>query len=169
LVTNDAVISLLQVEYYGQITWLLLLNINLPLLLFYRFHSSVCLADAWHSAYTWPCHSSDGHDGGNPLGRGAVSNTRANSSSTDAQMAGVSTLVKAYSMPHLTPPRTARSSHSHRASNGLGYDNNRFRLPHIDDVEDVEDIEHDMQSVYVSRDDAHFDVVLENCRSLGVG
>ena len=31
--------------------WLLLLNISLPLLLFYRFHSSVCFADVWHVAY----------------------------------------------------------------------------------------------------------------------
>ena len=33
------------------IVWLFLLHLNLPFLLFYHFHSSVCFADAWHSAY----------------------------------------------------------------------------------------------------------------------
>lgn len=40
-----------ELDYYDDITWLLLVNINLPLLLFFRFHSSICLADVWHSAY----------------------------------------------------------------------------------------------------------------------
>lgn len=40
-----------ELDYYDDITWLLLININLPLLLFFRFHSSICLADVWHSAY----------------------------------------------------------------------------------------------------------------------
>ena len=40
-----------EVDYYGDITWLLLININLPLLLFFRYHSSICLADVWHIAY----------------------------------------------------------------------------------------------------------------------
>jgi hypothetical protein len=40
-----------RVHFYGSIVWLLLVNINLPLLLFYRFHSSVCFADIWHVAY----------------------------------------------------------------------------------------------------------------------
>ena len=38
-------------NFYGSIAWPLILNVNLPLLLFYRFHSSVCLADMWVSVY----------------------------------------------------------------------------------------------------------------------
>ena len=37
--------------FFGDIAWALILNINLPLLLFYRFHSSICMAEIWHSAY----------------------------------------------------------------------------------------------------------------------
>lgn len=44
-----------QSVFYGDLAWLLLMNVNLPLLLFYRFHSSVCLADVWAIAYT-PLH-----------------------------------------------------------------------------------------------------------------
>jgi len=53
------------VDYYTVLPWLLLANINLPLLLFYRFHSSFCLADIWHSAYTYPSASSE-HGGSKP-------------------------------------------------------------------------------------------------------
>jgi len=38
--------------FYGPVAWMLLSNINYPLLLFFRFHSSVCFADVWHVAYT---------------------------------------------------------------------------------------------------------------------
>lgn len=31
--------------------WTLLSHLTLPLALFYRFHSSVCLADMWKAAY----------------------------------------------------------------------------------------------------------------------
>jgi hypothetical protein len=41
--------------FYGDVPWLLIMNINYPLLLFFRFHSSVCIADIWHVAYT-PIH-----------------------------------------------------------------------------------------------------------------
>jgi len=51
------------IEYYTTLPWLLLANINLPLLLFYRFHSSFCLADIWHSAYTYPAASSSSQHG----------------------------------------------------------------------------------------------------------
>ncbi|KAK2178963.1 hypothetical protein NP493_521g00004 [Ridgeia piscesae] len=38
-------------EFYGVPAWPIILNINLPLMLFFRFHSSVCLADIWMAAY----------------------------------------------------------------------------------------------------------------------
>ncbi|XP_042899894.1 proton channel OtopLc isoform X2 [Parasteatoda tepidariorum] len=40
-----------QGEYFGELVWLFIGHTSLPLMLFYRFHSSVCLADMWKSAY----------------------------------------------------------------------------------------------------------------------
>ena len=39
------------INLFGELPWIVLSNITLPLLLFFFFHSSVCLADTWHSAY----------------------------------------------------------------------------------------------------------------------
>ena len=41
----------IQEAFYGTLAWLFILNLNLPLYLFFRFHSSVCLADIWNVAY----------------------------------------------------------------------------------------------------------------------
>ena len=41
-----------QQEYFGSVAWNLILHINMPLMLFYRFHATVCLADMWHAAYS---------------------------------------------------------------------------------------------------------------------
>ena len=38
-------------SFYGITPWQIILHFNLPFMLFYRFHSSVCLADMWSSAY----------------------------------------------------------------------------------------------------------------------
>ncbi|KAI8440151.1 hypothetical protein MSG28_001547 [Choristoneura fumiferana] len=38
-------------EFYGKVTWTVLGHISLPLIMFYRFHSSVCFVDMWDSAY----------------------------------------------------------------------------------------------------------------------
>ncbi|KAL0839499.1 hypothetical protein ABMA28_016205 [Loxostege sticticalis] len=38
-------------EFYGKIMWSILGHLTLPLIMFYRFHSSVCFADIWNSAY----------------------------------------------------------------------------------------------------------------------
>ena len=46
----------IQEDFYGLLAWLFILNINLPLYLFYRFHSSVCLADIWTHAYRCEGH-----------------------------------------------------------------------------------------------------------------
>lgn len=40
-----------QEEYFGDLVWMFIGHATLPLMLFYRFHSSVCLADMWKSAY----------------------------------------------------------------------------------------------------------------------
>ena len=37
--------------FFGNVAWSIILNLCLPLLLFFRFHSSICLAHIWHSAY----------------------------------------------------------------------------------------------------------------------
>ena len=38
-------------EFYGKSLWTMLSHCTLPLALFYRFHSSVCLADMWKASY----------------------------------------------------------------------------------------------------------------------
>jgi len=38
-------------DFYGKNLWTLLSHMTLPLALFYRFHSSVCLADMWKGCY----------------------------------------------------------------------------------------------------------------------
>ncbi|XP_055296860.1 proton channel OtopLc-like isoform X2 [Sitodiplosis mosellana] len=43
--------------YYGYKLWNILNHISLPLMMFYRFHASVCLVDIWNHAYkTLPNH-----------------------------------------------------------------------------------------------------------------
>ncbi|XP_026326601.1 proton channel OtopLc-like isoform X2 [Hyposmocoma kahamanoa] len=37
--------------FYGKVVWTILGHVSLPLIMFYRFHSSVCFADIWDSAY----------------------------------------------------------------------------------------------------------------------
>ncbi|XP_029831143.3 proton channel OtopLc [Ixodes scapularis] len=39
------------IRYYGLHAWVFVEHTTIPLMLFYRFHSSVCLADMWKSAY----------------------------------------------------------------------------------------------------------------------
>ena len=41
----------IQEDFYGVLAWLLIMNISLPFLLFFYFHSSICLADIWIEAY----------------------------------------------------------------------------------------------------------------------
>jgi hypothetical protein len=38
-------------EYYGKLNWMIISHTTLPLMLFYRFHSSVCLSDIWKYGY----------------------------------------------------------------------------------------------------------------------
>lgn len=38
-------------DFYGDITWTILSHITTPLIMFYRFHSSVCLVDIWKNSY----------------------------------------------------------------------------------------------------------------------
>lgn len=45
--------ELLDVRYvfYGKVWWTIIGHMTVPLTMFYRFHSSVCLVDIWKSAY----------------------------------------------------------------------------------------------------------------------
>ena len=38
-------------KYFGKFNWMIILDTCLPLMLFYRFHSSVCLSYMWQNAY----------------------------------------------------------------------------------------------------------------------
>ena len=38
-------------EFYGYVLWSILNHISLPLIMFYRFHASVCLVDIWRHSY----------------------------------------------------------------------------------------------------------------------
>jgi hypothetical protein len=41
----------IQEQFYGQLAWLFIMSLCLPLQLFFFFHSSVCFADIWSMAY----------------------------------------------------------------------------------------------------------------------
>lgn len=43
-------------EFYGKVLWTILGHMTLPFMMFYRFHSSVCLVDIWKSAYEFEEH-----------------------------------------------------------------------------------------------------------------
>lgn len=38
-------------EFYGYVLWSILNHLSLPLIMFYRFHASVCLVDIWRHSY----------------------------------------------------------------------------------------------------------------------
>uniref|UniRef100_A0A336MFV6 CSON015478 protein n=1 Tax=Culicoides sonorensis TaxID=179676 RepID=A0A336MFV6_CULSO len=38
-------------EFYGDVIWTILNHLTTPLMMFYRFHSSVCLVDIWKNSY----------------------------------------------------------------------------------------------------------------------
>ncbi|XP_065077097.1 proton channel OtopLc-like [Ochlerotatus camptorhynchus] len=38
-------------EFYGYVLWSILNHLSLPLIMFYRFHASVCLVDIWQHSY----------------------------------------------------------------------------------------------------------------------
>jgi hypothetical protein len=48
-----------KVSYYGASTWAIIQAFTSPLSIFYRFHSSVCLADIWQEVY----HDNRNNDG----------------------------------------------------------------------------------------------------------
>jgi len=89
------------IDYYTTLPWLLLANINLPLLLFYRFHSSFCLADIWHSAYTYPSESSE-HGDSKPKATKPTDHSRRavfnNATFNDGRVTPSNAVVKRYTM-----------------------------------------------------------------------
>lgn len=45
-------LSPLFIGFYGRLPWLVIMHICLPLTIFYRFHSSICLSEVWTTAYS---------------------------------------------------------------------------------------------------------------------
>lgn len=43
-------------KFYGQELWTIIGHMCVPLMMFYRFHSSVCLVDIWKYAYEPASH-----------------------------------------------------------------------------------------------------------------
>jgi hypothetical protein len=41
----------IHVDFFQYLPWSIIMHLCLPLVIFYRFHSSVCLSDVWHNAY----------------------------------------------------------------------------------------------------------------------
>ena len=44
-------------DFYGDVAWTIILYLTLPLAVFFRFHSVVCLSDIWIEAYKKRCHA----------------------------------------------------------------------------------------------------------------
>ncbi|CAD5220364.1 unnamed protein product [Bursaphelenchus okinawaensis] len=53
LESEKAGVSEAVVNFYGKKSWVFLVRSFSPLTIFYRFHSSVCLAEVWKNAYSW--------------------------------------------------------------------------------------------------------------------
>jgi hypothetical protein len=51
LSAKKATLNPLQTGYYDPGTWSIIQAFTSPLSIFYRFHSSVCLADIWQEVY----------------------------------------------------------------------------------------------------------------------
>ncbi|XP_064645205.1 proton channel OtopLc-like [Lineus longissimus] len=45
------VVADIHVDFFRYMPWSIIMHLCLPLVIFYRFHSSVCLSDVWHNAY----------------------------------------------------------------------------------------------------------------------
>uniref|UniRef100_A0A915DGW8 Otopetrin n=1 Tax=Ditylenchus dipsaci TaxID=166011 RepID=A0A915DGW8_9BILA len=53
LEAEKAGVSETVINFYGKKSWVFLVRSFSPLTIFYRFHSSVCLAEIWKNAYSW--------------------------------------------------------------------------------------------------------------------
>ena len=54
---KDAEIESFPEKFFGFLPWTLMTHACLPIMMFYRFHSAVCLAEIWYAAYTKRKHS----------------------------------------------------------------------------------------------------------------
>lgn len=41
----------IQLHFYGLWAWTIITHVSMPLAIFYRFHSTVCLCEIWKKAY----------------------------------------------------------------------------------------------------------------------
>ena len=44
-------------SFYGDLPWVIMVHTTLPLAIFFRFHSSICLSDIWLIAYRRDCEA----------------------------------------------------------------------------------------------------------------
>ena len=118
----------IQEDFYGTLAWLFILNMNLPLQLFFFFHSSVCFADIWSMAYkpVEPVfqHVSHSHDHDYPHDH----DTSANG--------------------HLLPLQTVPNANVHSAHNNKGVVNNGFYIGEVDTKPKMDSITESYDEVF---------------------
>lgn len=51
LIKSEAVFRPNHSEFFGQFAWTVITHVSMPLAIFYRFHSSICLFEIWRSVY----------------------------------------------------------------------------------------------------------------------
>ncbi|CAG0882653.1 unnamed protein product [Darwinula stevensoni] len=51
LETSRANVHPIHLRFYGQWAWTIIIHVSMPLAIFYRFHSTVCLCEVWTKAY----------------------------------------------------------------------------------------------------------------------
>uniref|UniRef100_A0A914UME5 Uncharacterized protein n=1 Tax=Plectus sambesii TaxID=2011161 RepID=A0A914UME5_9BILA len=59
--------------FFGAQSWSFLIQAVSPLIVFYRFHSSVCLAEIWKHCYTFKESHGGGHGSSQVNGHGGLS------------------------------------------------------------------------------------------------
>lgn len=51
LVKNRAMFRVTHLEFYGEWSWTIITHVSMPLAIFYRFHSTICLFEIWKTTY----------------------------------------------------------------------------------------------------------------------
>lgn len=56
LVKNRAMFRPTHLQFFGEWSWTIITHVSMPLAIFYRFHSSVCLIEIWKTTYKMRAH-----------------------------------------------------------------------------------------------------------------
>lgn len=51
LVKSRAIFRRTHLEFFGDWSWTIITHVSMPLAIFYRFHSTICLFEIWKSTY----------------------------------------------------------------------------------------------------------------------